>query len=190
MPRGSRESYANAKIYKLVDPDGYYYYGSTCQLLYKRIHQHKSKSKKYKERKIYKHINEIGWDKIKIVLVADNLKVENIEQLRQIEDSYIKSGFKDDYCLNHDRSFLTIEEKKEKVIANNIKYSEHHKIWREKNKEYLQTWNKQYQEKNKEKLKEKDHQKISCVFCNCEVTNSNLARHRKTTKHITNFILY
>ena len=37
--------YANSKVYKLIDDEGYYYYGSTCMPLHKRYHDHKKSSK-------------------------------------------------------------------------------------------------------------------------------------------------
>ena len=54
--------YNNSKVYKLInDVDDYYYVGSSaCNSLSKRLWEHKAKSKKYPERKVYKHFNNIG----------------------------------------------------------------------------------------------------------------------------------
>ena len=49
--------YSNAKVYKLIsDVDDYFYIGSTCTSLSKRLHQHKSTSKKsrlYSQQNVY-----------------------------------------------------------------------------------------------------------------------------------------
>ena len=59
----------HSKIYKLIDPERQYYYcGSTCNRLSVRMSIHKADAKKYPERKVCKAYNEIGWDKVKIVI--------------------------------------------------------------------------------------------------------------------------
>ena len=45
--------YANSKVYKLVDDDGYYYYGRSCLPLHKRYYKHKIDSKLDSNRKLY-----------------------------------------------------------------------------------------------------------------------------------------
>lgn len=103
-----------AKIYKLYCEDGYYYYGHTKNDLSKRFYGHKkdSESVKYKDNKIYSHIRTIGWDKVKIILVEEVIFTTN-EELRKIENKYIVDGLKDDLCLNHNRAYVSEEERKE-----------------------------------------------------------------------------
>ena len=60
--------YNTGKIYKLLCDDDHYYYGSTITTLINRFYNHKSSSKLMTS-KLYKHINNIGWDKVKILLV-------------------------------------------------------------------------------------------------------------------------
>ena len=63
-------NYQNGKIYKLVNSvDDKIYVGSTCGNLRLRKSRHKSKSKLEPNRHIYKHLNEIGWDNIDIILI-------------------------------------------------------------------------------------------------------------------------
>ena len=64
--------YENTKIYKLIHPDsGYYYIGSSCDRLSRRLCDHKKKAKLYTDRKVFKAFNELGWSDIKIVLILD-----------------------------------------------------------------------------------------------------------------------
>ena len=79
--------YANSKVYKLVDDDGYYYYGSSCLPLYKRLYIHKRDSKLGSDRKIYRVFTYERFckDDIKIVLVEE-FKLENKEQLLREEN--------------------------------------------------------------------------------------------------------
>ncbi len=55
------ERYCNAKVYGLIDAvNGYYYIGSTCMPLRKRLSYHKGLSKIGTERKVYKYFNYVG----------------------------------------------------------------------------------------------------------------------------------
>ena len=61
--------YNNSKVYKLIDTvNQYFYIGSTCLPLSKRLYDHKKLSLKEPDRKIYKYLNQIGWDNVKIIL--------------------------------------------------------------------------------------------------------------------------
>ena len=46
MTENKTNRYTNSKVYKLVDDEGYYYWGSTCMPLHKRFFDHKNMSKK------------------------------------------------------------------------------------------------------------------------------------------------
>ena len=62
--------FSNGKIYKLVNSvNNEIYIGSTCLMLKNRKWHHKSAAKIYPDRKVYKRLNEIGWDHIKILQV-------------------------------------------------------------------------------------------------------------------------
>ena len=135
--------YNNSKIYKLIDlVDEYYYIGSTCMALSKRLYWHKNASSKFPERKVYKYINSIGWENIKIILHQE-LYLENKEQLLRAENDVIMSCIHDNKCLNCRPALLTPEETKER--RNNYYL---------KNKETLI---KEYNENNRDKIKEKRH---------------------------------
>lgn len=62
-------NFQNAKIYKLVNTKTEdIYVGSTCSVLRKRLFEHKHKKD---NRKVYTHLNQIGWDKVHIVLIEN-----------------------------------------------------------------------------------------------------------------------
>ena len=65
--------YANSKVYKLVDDDGYYYYGSCSLQLHKRLYYHKMDSKKKSNIKIYRIFTHERFNnnEIKIILVEE-----------------------------------------------------------------------------------------------------------------------
>ena len=74
--------YKNSKIYKLVDNNNFYYYGSTTNSIEKRYLQHKQASECECKRKIYKIFTKDKFDegKIRIELVSE-LNLENFRQL-------------------------------------------------------------------------------------------------------------
>jgi group I intron endonuclease len=80
--------YNNAKIYKIVnDIDDEIYIGSTCQRLSMRMVGHRVQANKQYKIKLYEHMNELGIDHFKIVLIKA-YKCENIEQLQKKEEFY------------------------------------------------------------------------------------------------------
>lgn len=162
--------YENARIYKLVCEDGCYYYGSTIDSIQKRFYGHKGSSKTMTS-KLYNHIREIGWDKVKIECVEE-VSCNNRKELREIENKYILEKKNDPLCLNTLRAYTPDDEKrimeKERQIRNKVhraevvhKYYEEHKDERRKcgkqyyneNKQHLRMKNKEYLEKNKEQVK-------------------------------------
>lgn len=64
------------------------------------------------------------------------------------------------------------------------------KEWREKNKEkireYHKEYDKQYREKNKEKIKERNKLDWYCSHCKCNVKKKHKSNHLKTQKHQLN----
>ena len=94
------------RIYKLECEDGYYYIGSTKKTLEHRLWTHKESSKT-KPYKVYNHINSIGWDKVKIILIKE-IEVESLKELYIEEDIYI--NLNDILCLNYRLSYSTRKE--------------------------------------------------------------------------------
>ena len=107
--------YANSKVYKLINSvDDSFYIGSTCGSLAKRLYYHKSDSKKVinQNNKAYKHFNDIGWGNKSIILKLE-FNLENCEQLRREENTYIEMYKLDIHCLNTNRAYRDIEKTKE-----------------------------------------------------------------------------
>ena len=60
------------KIYKIInDINAEIYIGSTKSTLAKRLYQHKNRSIKNPNQKIYNFINEIGWTHVRIILIEN-----------------------------------------------------------------------------------------------------------------------
>ena len=159
------------KIYKLLCTDGYFYIGSTISSLSTRLKNHK-KDSKLSNSKLYIHINLIGWDKVKIILVEE-LNLTNKSDVLEKEYEYIRNE-SSTYCLNtnifnnklqriknrkqYEKQYEIIN--KEKIKLRKIKYRELNKgninkkglIYNELNKEKIKERRKIYYQNNKEKI--------------------------------------
>jgi len=143
-------NYSNGKIYKLQCEDGYFYIGSTIQVLSQRLGTHKKQCKTETSR-IYQHINEIGWDKVRIVLI-ENVCCNNREELVKKEDEYIRQNRDDAFCLNMRVAFQTEEQKRDYQIEKaRRRWDENKENMKKVNAEYYKT----YYQQNKEKIKER-----------------------------------
>lgn len=142
--------YCKSKIYKLQCDDGYFYIGSSTQPLHKRFADHKKQSL-VENSNVYKHINEIGWDKVRIILVED-YSCENKQQLVRKEDSVIRTYKDDSMCLNMRVAFRTEEQKQEYVRAKNKKRYERYTL---EDKKRDSSRCKAYYQQHKEQIKER-----------------------------------
>ncbi len=176
--------YNHSKLYKLQCDTGHYYIGCTTDSLPKRLGGHKRSSKIEINRNVYSHINSIGWDKVRIVLISEHY-LENREQLLREEDRLIKENKDDPFCLNAFRAILTDEEKKNIKIENGKAHyknnkeqlSEKNKEYRENNKEQLSKYYKEYRENNKDKIKEKQKEYS-------ENNKDKIVEYRKNNKDV------
>jgi hypothetical protein len=158
--------YSKSKIYKLECEDGYYYYGATIQTIDARFKGHKQASKKQPYR-VYKHINAIGWDKVKIILV-ENFPCETRKELIIRESHFITQGKKDEKCLNTILSYTTEEQKNESrlkflesytrrlTVQRQIYNKEFSKKYRQLKGDELKQKKSEYYYKNKEKRDQKN----------------------------------
>jgi len=136
--------YANGKIYRLVNNvDNEEYVGSTCTSLARRKSIHKDKAKKETSRRVYEHLNEIGWKNVDIVLVEE-YKCENKMELERRERYYIEALKP---SLNKNIPTRTQQERNCEYKKNNA----------EKSKEYMREYRKQNAEKLKEQMREYNH---------------------------------
>ena len=151
-------------MYKLVnDIDSTFYFGSTCDSLSKRLSVHKEMSRKFPKRRVYEHFNEIGWEHVKIVLVEE-YKLENKEQLRREEDKFIQLYKQDVNCLNMIHAVLNIENE------------------RQKEKEYMKEYNKSYRAQNSDRIKQHKTELMTCE-CGSVIQRCIHAKHCRTKKH-------
>ena len=88
-------------------------------------------------------------------------------------DSYIK------YPAGYSRK----EYQQEYRQKNKDKLSEYQQEYYHANKEQRQEQNKEYYQINKQKISERDRQKIECD-CGCIVRRRDIAKHKRTAKHI------
>jgi len=104
--------YELGKIYKLQCSDGYYYIGSTITSLVTRLKNHKGSSKRdlCKNYKVYKHINQIGWDNVQILLLEE-YPCNSRKDLCIKETEYIVCEIDSPLCLNNNISFISDEER-------------------------------------------------------------------------------
>ena len=127
--------YARGKVYKLVnDLDDEIYVGSTCEPLHKRLYTHKQKAKIVPDRHVYKHLLNIGFENVHIVLL-ENFNCTSKEELLRRERHFIDELKP---TLNRCLPLRTDVE------------------WRKENKEVLKEKAKVYRVENAEAIKEKD----------------------------------
>jgi len=125
-------------IYRIDnDVNSDFYIGSTTRKLCKRMADHRghSKQERYKNRAIYKLMNEIGVEHFKIYLVEE-VKFNSKQELVAREGHYIR----------------TLKPTLNKNVAGRT-YEEWYEANREQLIEQMKQYNKQYYENNKEQVK-------------------------------------
>ena len=184
--------YANGRIYK-IEPicehdENEVYYGSTCQLLCKRMDGHRSdyrlwKSGKHNKTSSYELFEKYGVENCKIYLV-ELYPCETKEELLSREGYYIKNNM----CVN-------------KYVAGNqlaVGIKEYHQIYRDQHKDKNIEYCKIYRENNKQKLKDKRtiyaaknidkikeySQTKNVCSCGGKYTNHDRPKHYRTKIHI------
>lgn len=131
--------YINGKIYKLTG-SGLTYYGSTTQLLSKRLYEHKLKGNKSSS----KQIIELGnYDICLVELFPCNSK----EELHKRERFYIENN----ECIN---KHIPTRTTKEYYEIHKERLNKLNKEYQEINKEKIIKYKKEYRKINKEKIKE------------------------------------
>tara|TARA_R110000851_G_scaffold313936_1_gene475772 strand:+ start:140 stop:748 length:609 start_codon:yes stop_codon:yes gene_type:complete len=193
-----------AYIYKIYDnTNGNVYYGSTKQLLCKRIAGHRADYKKYLNEKFaYVKSFDILKNNDYSYCVVEEVEYENKWELLNKERYYIENNKCINKCIPNRTNKEYKEDNKEKIKEyyedNKETLKEYQKIYQQDNKEIIKEYKKEYYENNKEILSEKNKiyresnkeiinqkqkEKITCE-CGCEITKSNLIRHKKTKKHL------
>jgi len=138
----------------LLGTDNYYYIGSTVTELANRLSHHIQSAKKYTERKIYKHFNELSWDNVSIELIC-TYPCNNRTELLKEENEYIRKALLDPFCLNINNTLLTQEEQREKYKNYRDSHKEEKKKYRSEHMEEHRKYNKNYIVAHKEAVEEK-----------------------------------
>jgi len=148
-------------IYKLTNEDGRIYVGSTTQELKARIWHHKYHTSCA--------CSDFNWDNVQSKVLE-----EGNGNNRLIRERYHMEQYN---CCNKQRAYTTREEDLKRC-----------RDWYEKNREQQLQKVKEYRERNREQIREKRKEKITCE-CGAEVCRRDIARHRKTKKHINRISL-
>ena len=155
------------RVYKIYcNETGECYYGSTEETLSRRLSKHKGDYKRWKKGKSsymysYKIIERGNY----VISLMEEGEFENRDYMHARERHYIENL----ECVN-------------KNVPNRTK-KEYMVIFKETHPEYQKEYQKEWYEKNKEHIAEKRKQKITCE-CGRDISDRNIARHKKTKKHL------
>lgn len=150
MTEKDNNRYDNGKIYKLVnDVNEEIYVGSTCMPLHKRLYEHKYRAKKKPEMKVYKCLNVVGWESVKIILVEDYPCKSKDELIRR--ERYWIETLKPSLNKN-----IPTRTKKEYRDDNRKELIEKHRAYNKAHKEEINAKKKVYREAHKEEIKAKN----------------------------------
>jgi hypothetical protein len=209
--------YANGRIYK-IEPvcehdENEVYYGSTCQLLCKRMDSHRSNYKSWKNGNraktfSYELFEKYGIENCKIYLV-ELYPCETKEELLAREGYYIKNNkcvnkhvagrtmqiyYEDHRVAINERQKKYALENKDKIKEYKDEYrqnnkeliAERSKVYRDNNKDKLIEKHKLYYQNNKEKVKTKQYEKFYCSCCSAYFNKNNKSNHLKSKRHLEN----
>ena len=175
--------YDKAKIYQFVnDITDDVYIGPTCQLLSKRMAEHRISIRNNwdKNMQLYQKMNEIGVDHFRIELIKES-PYDNIEYLRAIEGKYIREmGAWDNQVAGrtHSECYNEFKERykpiKENYRANN------RDLLNEKNRSYYNDRKEEICEKYKQKHNKMTSVKITCEVCGGIHNKKNSPIHKRT----------
>ena len=161
-------------LYRLTHPDtDKYYIGSTQDHLEDRLKFHTIRARsKCNSSPMYRHFNQLDWNKVEIHMELDPYEVLTDEELLLLEDEHLKEFLNiDPNCLNKNRPIILPNERAEWTPIRNhnwyMKHREQHlakshecrQRWRAENPELAKQRDREQYEKHKEKtlqhLKEK-----------------------------------
>ena len=162
--------YTKGQIY-MIEPkceyeEGDVYYGSTIDLLSKRVAVHRHKSNSCLSKILIEKYGEV-----KIVLVK-LFPCNSKQELQAEEGNYIRNN----KCINKQIAGRTQKEWNEE---NKEQIKEYYDNYRETHKKEM----KEYYKKNKETILKRLKEKTKCE-CGCIVIKNSLNRHKLTPKHL------
>jgi len=186
--------YSKTIIYKIVCNDLNVkdcYVGHTTDMS-KRKWGHKSVCNNEKNKghnhKIYKIIRENGgWDNWNMLLVEKFPCKDKYDACKREREVYEEIDAK----MNTVRPYLTQEEIKQYHKQYDQEYYQTNKEYKKQkfkeynqlNKQKISAYKKKYRQENQQKISERNKEKIECL-CGSIVCRSDIAQHKRTTKHI------
>lgn len=208
------KDYSKTKIYYIQVGDERYYGHTVRPRLCDRAGQHRADFKNCPERKVYKHMREVGMTEkdIKLILVEhwpckskDEAEAReaywirkagtlnrNVPQRKPNEwyndnCEYMKQKAKE-YRKANKQAISNRRKQLRRIQVNRLKMSQYKKEWYNKNKSKFLEKAKDYRDENRSEINEKRRQKYMCETCNCELTVGCKSRHERTKKHQDNLV--
>jgi hypothetical protein len=185
--------YANGKIYKIVPmceyPAGDVYIGATCQpMLSRRMSEHRSQYKRWKQGKGYTTASHILFEKYGVdgceIILIDSVKCNNKDELNSKESNYIRNIL----CVNKSIPGRTV---KQYYLDNRDKQLSRQKNYNIINRDKIKDYYKEHYINNREvilarqKAYEAAHKNPCICLCGGKYnTNFNKKQHLITKKHI------
>ena len=186
------ERYANGKIYRLVNSvDNDEYVGSTCTSLAKRKSIHKKDARTQTTRRVYQHLNEVGWDNVDIVLIEEypcenkmELEIKErywIETLKPSLNKRVPTRSNQEY---RQENADTIHEQRAKYRAENAdKERERVAKWQVENADKVREKQAKWRAENADKERER-HAKYRAE--NCDKVREGRAKYREANREALN----
>jgi len=175
-------------IYKITGTCGMVYIGSTINFE-KRMNLHKRENNDTSCSLLTKPIH---------FEIIDSREYKLVKTLRLMEQFYLDNTININKQRAYSNLFIKRKQKKQYHIKNRKRIRETKRKYRKNNKEKLDKQNQEYRIKNREKiLKQKKEyfiknrenisklkkEKVKCE-CGCILRKSDLARHKRSPKHI------
>jgi hypothetical protein len=166
----------NGRVYKIIcSVNDIVYIGSTFNTLRDRFRKHASSSQCV----IYNHINELGKDKFKIILIKEYQVVDRMH-LQAFEQLWINKT----KCINKNNSFCISKQYQKHFYLKNREYKKSKaNDFRLNNPDY----NKKYYSANKKRLNVHKKRDITCNVCNKIMKFSSYYKHIKSKNHEKTF---
>jgi hypothetical protein len=182
--------YVNSLIYKMVSAlDDKIYVGSTRGTLRLRKSKHKSASKIKPNRRVYEHLNRVGWSNVRIVLI-ESFPCNNRDELIRREQYYIDllkpelnknssyvhcpHGRNHNTCIPCNGSAICehIKQKSQCIICDGTSICEHKRL------------KSQCIQCGGSKICEHNHQKNQCKLCNADKYKCDYCCKSYSSKHV------
>jgi hypothetical protein len=176
--------YTKGKIYKLANnDDSEIYIGSTCGTLRRRKAGHRSDAKRYPTQRVYHHLNAIGWNNVRIILLQ-SISCSNKDELRAAEQHYIDMLHP---SLNRQSAIDTCTHGREQnkcVDCNGASICQH----RRQRGQCKECGGISICQHNRHRAHCKDCSPFHCDYCQTTHTTGHILQHYKTKKHKTSYV--